>query len=179
MALSKPSLAKPSLAKIQAFAEGATGSKPGTGTVTPMAARKATPTGQKSGLVPAGWARPTGGQNGRAAGATDHGLVRPRGRTSHAGGGHGESPGGHRSHVACIRGDNGPAVTMGRRRSVSSGAPNLLLRLSAWGRSPTFGAALPPTVHGHVADHRGSAGLPHTSWLNGHSVHHRLTYRLR
>ena len=54
MALSKPSLAKPSLAKIQAFAEGATGSKPGAGTVTPMAARKTAPTGQKSGLVPAG-----------------------------------------------------------------------------------------------------------------------------
>ena len=31
MALSKPSLAKPSLARIQAFAEGATGSKPGAG----------------------------------------------------------------------------------------------------------------------------------------------------
>lgn len=59
MALSKPSLAKPSLAKIQAFAEGATGSKPGAGTVTPMAARKAAPTGQKSGLVPAGDVRLT------------------------------------------------------------------------------------------------------------------------
>ena len=50
MALSKPSLTKPSLAKIQAFAEGATGSKPGAGTVIPMAARKTAPTGQKSGL---------------------------------------------------------------------------------------------------------------------------------
>jgi hypothetical protein len=59
MALSKPSLAKPSLAKIQAFAEGATGSKPGAGTVTPMAARKTAPTGQKSGLVPAGDVRLT------------------------------------------------------------------------------------------------------------------------
>ena len=59
MALSKPSLAKPSLAKIQAFAEGATGTKPGAGTVTPMAARKAAPTGQKSGLVPAGDVRLT------------------------------------------------------------------------------------------------------------------------
>jgi hypothetical protein len=59
MALSKPSLAKPSLAKIQAFAEGATGSKPGAGTVTPMAARKTAPTGQKSGQVPAGDVRLT------------------------------------------------------------------------------------------------------------------------
>ena len=59
MALSKPSLAKPSLARIQAFAEGATGSKPGAGTVTPMAARKTAPTGQKSGLVPAGDVRLT------------------------------------------------------------------------------------------------------------------------
>ena len=57
--LAKPSLAKPSLAKIQAFAEGATGSKPGAGTVTPMAARKAAPTGQKSGLVPEGDVRLT------------------------------------------------------------------------------------------------------------------------
>ena len=52
MALPKPSLAKPSLAKIQAFAEGA-------GTVTPIAARKTAPTGQKSGLVPAGDVRLT------------------------------------------------------------------------------------------------------------------------
>ena len=59
MALSKPSLAKPSLAKIQAFAEGATGSKSGAGTVTPMAARKTAPTGQKSGLVPTGDVRLT------------------------------------------------------------------------------------------------------------------------
>ena len=59
MALSKPSLAKPSLARIQAFAEGATGSKPGAGTVTPMAARKTAPTGQKSGLVPEGDVRLT------------------------------------------------------------------------------------------------------------------------
>ena len=59
MALSKPSLAKPSLAKIQAFAEGATGSKPGAGTVTPMAIRKTAPTGQKSGLVPEGDVRLT------------------------------------------------------------------------------------------------------------------------
>ena len=54
MTLSKPSLAKPSLAKIQAFAEGATGGKRGAGTVTPMAARKTAPTGNTSGLVPAG-----------------------------------------------------------------------------------------------------------------------------
>ena len=59
MALSKPSLAKPSLAKIQAFAEGATGSKPGAGTVTLTAAKKTAPTGQKSGLVPAGDVRLT------------------------------------------------------------------------------------------------------------------------
>ena len=57
--LAKPSLAKPSLAKIQAFAEGATGSKSGAGTVTRMAARKTAPTGQKSGLVPAGDVRLT------------------------------------------------------------------------------------------------------------------------
>ena len=54
MALSKPSLAKPSLAKIQAFAEGATSSKPVAGKV-----RKTAPTGQKSGLVPAGDVRLT------------------------------------------------------------------------------------------------------------------------
>lgn len=52
-------LAKPSLAKIQAFAEGATGGKQGAGNVTPMAARKTAPTGQKSGLVPAGDVRLT------------------------------------------------------------------------------------------------------------------------
>ena len=56
MALSKPSLAKPSLSKIQAFAEGATG-KPGT--VTPLPGRKAATKGQKSGLVPAGDVRLT------------------------------------------------------------------------------------------------------------------------
>jgi hypothetical protein len=59
MALSKPSLAKPSLAQIQAFAEGATGSKPGAGTPTPMVTGKAAPTGQKSGLVPVGDVRLT------------------------------------------------------------------------------------------------------------------------
>ena len=52
-------LAKPSLAKIQAFAEGATGGKQGAGNVTPMAARKTAPPGQKSGLVPAGDVRLT------------------------------------------------------------------------------------------------------------------------
>ncbi len=59
MALLKPSLAKPSLAKIQAFAEGTTGNKPGAGTVTPMTAKKTAPTGSKSGLVPAGDVRLT------------------------------------------------------------------------------------------------------------------------
>ena len=59
MALSKPSLAKPSLAKIQAFAEGASGSKSSSGTVTPMATRKNALLGQKSGLVPAGDVRLT------------------------------------------------------------------------------------------------------------------------
>lgn len=59
MALSKPSLAKPSLAKIQAFAEGATGNKHGAGTVTPMATKKTASTSQKSGLVPAGDVRLT------------------------------------------------------------------------------------------------------------------------
>ena len=52
-------LSKPSLTKIQAFAEGATGSKPGASTVTHMAARKTAPSSQKSGLVPAGDARLT------------------------------------------------------------------------------------------------------------------------
>lgn len=56
MALSKPSLAKPSLAKIQAFAEGATGAG---NVATPAIARKTAPTGQKSGLVPAGDVRLT------------------------------------------------------------------------------------------------------------------------
>lgn len=52
-------LSKPSLAKIRAFAEGATGNKPGAGTVTPMVAKKTAPTGQNSGLVPAGDVRLT------------------------------------------------------------------------------------------------------------------------
>lgn len=59
MALSKPSLAKPSMAKIQAFAEGVPGDKPSSGTVTPMGRRKTASAGQKSGLVPAGDVRLT------------------------------------------------------------------------------------------------------------------------
>lgn len=59
MALSKPSLSKPSLATIQAFAEGATSDKPNGGTVTPMPGKKTAPAGQKSGLVPAGDVRLT------------------------------------------------------------------------------------------------------------------------
>ena len=52
-------LAKPSLAKIQAFAEGATGGKQGAGNVTPMTAKKTAPRGHTSGLVPAGDVRLT------------------------------------------------------------------------------------------------------------------------
>lgn len=59
MSLSKPTLANPSLAKIQAFAEGAAGGKSSAGTVTPIAARKTSPRGHKSGLVPAGDVRLT------------------------------------------------------------------------------------------------------------------------
>jgi hypothetical protein len=59
MTLGKPSLAKPSLATIQAFAEGAVSSEQGVGTLTPAVTRKDAPTGHRGGLVPAGDVRLT------------------------------------------------------------------------------------------------------------------------
>jgi uncharacterized protein involved in high-affinity Fe2+ transport len=59
MTLGKPRLAKPSLATIQAFAEGAVSGVVDAGTPTPMAATNAAPTGHRGGLVPVGDVRLT------------------------------------------------------------------------------------------------------------------------